>query len=139
MTYYVTSPAAAIEARRRMMRHLFENAFESERVYSFPMDVRSDQDQITVTALLPGLSTEEVNIQFNNGMLTIDGEYKNLRDEESQYVLAELPVGKFSRTLEINEPVVAEKIVAEMKDGVLTLRIPKAEEAKPKMIKVIAR
>jgi len=101
--------------------------------------MKVNENEYTLTALLPGLSTDEINIQFNNGTLSIDGEYQEIRDEKSEYLFSEMPAGKFSRSVEINDPIVSEKISAGMKDGVLTIHLPKAEEAKPKTIKINAK
>ena len=139
MTLYVRTPEMIAESRRRLMRRMLENSFNQERVLSFPMEMKVNENEYTLTALLPGLSTDEINIQFNNGVLTIDGEYRDIREEKSEYLFSEMPVGKFSRSLEINDPVVTEKISAGMKDGVLTIHLPKAEEAKPKTIKINAK
>jgi len=136
MTYYFTNPQ--IEARKRFMRQMIENSFDRERVMSFPMDLSATTDEYTLTAMLPGLTSEDVDIQFNNGVLTISGEYADKRVEGDEYFFTELPVGKFSRAIEFNEPVKHDKIDASMKSGLLTIRIPKAEEAKPKSIKIKA-
>ncbi len=139
MTLYVRTPEMVAEARRRMMRKMLENSFSTERVLSFPMEMRANQDEYTLTALLPGLTADEVDIQFNNGTLSIQGEYRDVKEEDVEYLFSEMPAGMFSRSIEINDPVVTEKIEASMKDGVLTIRIPKAEEAKPKTIKINAK
>lgn len=139
MTLYLRNPELVAEARRRMMQKMIENSFNAERVLSFPMEMMSAKDEYTLIGMLPGLSADEVSIQFNNGLLTIEGEYQDIRDESSEYLFSELPVGKFSRSIEIEDPIVSDKIEASMKDGVLTIRIPKAEEAKPKSIKIIAK
>jgi len=144
MNFYLTTPTSVMEARRRMMRRMFDEAVvaesvEEEPTFSIPMNLSSNQDDYTVTAFLPGLSSETVNIQFNNGVLTVDGEYPESQLEGQDVHLSELPVGKFSRSIEFNNPVAAEKIEASLKDGVLTLRIPKAEEAKPKTIKIATK
>jgi len=136
MTYYFTNPQ--IEARKRFMRQMIENSFDRERVMSFPMDLSATTDEYTLTAMLPGLTSEDVDIQFNNGVLTISGEYADKRVEGDEYFFTELPVGKFSRAIEFNEPVKHDKIDASMKSGLLTIRVPKAEEAKPKSIKIKA-
>jgi HSP20 family protein len=136
MTYYLSNPQ--IEARRRFMRQMIENSFDRERVMSFPMDLKASAEEYVLTAMLPGLTTEEVDIQFNSGVLTVSGEYKDNRIENDEYFFNELPVGKFSRSIEFNEPVKSDKIDASMKQGLLTIRIPKAEEAKPKSIKIKA-
>lgn len=136
MTLYVRTPEMIAESRRRMMRKMLENSFNQERLLTFPMEMKVNENEYTLTALLPGLSTDEINIQFNNGVLTIDGEYRDIREEKSEYLFSEMPVGKINRSIEINDPVVTEKISAGMKDGVLTIHLPKAEEAKPKTIKI---
>lgn len=136
MTYYFSNPQ--IEARKRFMRQMIENSFDRERVMSFPMDLSATGDEYILNAMLPGLTTEDVDIQFNNGVLTISGEYADKRVEGDEYFFTELPVGKFSRAIEFNEPVKHDKIDAAMKLGLLTVRIPKAEEAKPKSIKIKA-
>jgi len=139
MTLYIRTPEMIAESRRRIMRRMLENTFNQERVLSFPLEMKVNENEYILTALLPGLSTDEINIQFNNGTLSIDGEYKEIRDEKSEYLFSEMPAGKFSRSVEINDPIVSEKISAGMKDGVLTIHLPKAEEAKPKTIKINAK
>lgn len=139
MNFYFTTPTSVMEARRRMMRRMFDETVEEEPTFSIPMNLSSTQDDYTITALVPGLSSEAVNIQFNNGVLTVDGEYPESQLEGQDVHISELPVGKFSRSIEFNNPVAAEKIEASLKDGVLTLRIPKAEEAKPKTIKIATK
>jgi HSP20 family protein len=134
MTYYLSTPQ--IEARKRFMRHMIENSYDRERVMSFPLDLSATADEYVLTAMLPGLTAEDVDIQFNNGVLTISGEYADKRVESDEYFFSELPVGKFSRAIEFNETVKHDKIDAAMKQGLLTVRIPKAEEAKPKSIKI---
>lgn len=136
MTYFLSAPQ--IEARKRFLRQMFENSYDQERVMSFPMDLYDNNEEFVLTAMLPGLTAEDVDIQFNNGILTISGEYADNRVEGSEYHFNELPVGKFSRSVEFNESVKSDKIDAAMKQGLLTVRIPKAEEAKPKSIKIKA-
>ena len=139
MTLYVRNPEYVAQAQRHMMRKLLERSLNTERVLSFPMEMTATKDDYTLTALLPGLFEETVNVQFNNGVLslmenTLTHAMKTLKPYSLNY-----QSGRFSRSVEINEPVVSEKIEASMKNGVLTIRLPKAEEAKPKSIKIIAR
>lgn len=138
MTLYVRNPELIAETRRRMLSRMLENNLSSERVLSFPLEMKASTDDFTITGLLPGLTAEDINIEFNNGTLTINGEYKDNRDENSNYLFSEMPVGKFSRSIEIEDPVLSEKIEASMKNGVLTVRVPKAEEAKPRSIKIVS-
>ncbi len=138
MTLYVRNPEFLAEQRERMMRNWLAKNLNPERTLTFPMEMKSTKDEYTLTGLLPGLTAEEVNIEFNNGVLTVNGEYKDEHDADSEYLFSEMPVGKFSRSIEVEDPVLAEKIEAAMKNGVLTIRIPKAEEAKPRSIKVVS-
>jgi HSP20 family protein len=136
MNFYLTTPASVMEARRRMFHRGFDELETMERTFSIPMDLNSNEDEYTISAIVPGLASEDVNIQFNNGVLSIEGEYPEKSTDGLQVHLAELPTGKFSRSIEFTDPIDSEKIEAVLKDGILTLHIPKAEEAKPKTIKV---
>jgi HSP20 family protein len=139
MTLYFRNPEMTAEHRRRMMRRLMEDSYRPERVLTFPLELNSTENDYTLRAMLPGLSAEEISIQFNDSVLTIDGEYTATSEEARQSHFSEFPVGRFSRSLEIKEPVLVENIEASMKDGILTIHIPKAEEAKPKTIKINAK
>jgi HSP20 family protein len=139
MTLYVTNPQAVMEARRRMMRRMFEENFNEERVMSFPVDLSETSEEYTLKAFLPGLSAEDVNIEYNNNTLSINGEYKAEEEDKSEKLLNEFPAGRFGRSFELAEPIVVDKIEASMSNGVLTVRIPKAEEAKPRTIKIVAK
>lgn len=136
MTVYFRNPEMIANTQRRLMRKMMENAANTERSLKFPMEMRSTQDEFVLTALLPGLSDEQISMQFNDGILSIEGEYPERSDETDTVHFSELPFGKFRRAVQINDPVMSDKIEASMKDGVLTVRLPKAEEAKPKTIKI---
>jgi HSP20 family protein len=130
-----------MEARRRMMRRLFEENFSADRVMSFPVELSETSDEYTLKAFLPGLTSEEVNIQFNNGVLSIDGEYKaaDEADEKVEKMIGEFPSGRFARSFELADSIMEDKIEASMSNGVLTVHVPKAEEAKPRTIKIVAK
>ena len=100
---------------------------------SLAVDVRADDDAYVVTAFVPGLTAEELNIQVLDDTVSIEGEYKA---DESQYMLSELPSGAFRRTLRLPTELDADKAEANIENGVLTLRLPKAESARPKVVKV---
>jgi HSP20 family protein len=103
---------------------------------TFPIDVIADKDSFTIKALLPGVQPEELEINIVNELVTISGELKIDRDESDDYLLAECPSGKFHRVLTLPTPLNPTKVQAELENGILTLVIPKAEEAKPRTIKV---
>jgi len=99
------------------------------------VDVYQNKDQYTVHAELPGLKKEEIELSLNGDTLTISGERKQeTKSEEGSRT--ERFFGKFQRSVILPVPVNAEKVNATYKDGILTVVLPKAEEAKPKQIPV---
>ena len=85
---------------------------------------------------MPGLTADDLNIQVLEDVLRIEGEYKL---NESEYLLQELPHGSFKRTLRLPTVVDADHVEAKITDGVLTLKLPKAESARPKKINITAK
>lgn len=104
--------------------------------YRLAVDVRHEDDTYIIQALTPGLKAEDLNIQILDAVVTISGEYKA---DENEYLLSELLRGSFSRSLELPVAVDAGKAEARIKDGLLTLRLPKADSARPKTIKVTVK
>lgn len=138
MTLYYTNPNAIMEARRQRMARMLEEAFNGERLMTFPVDLTETDDAYTLKAILPGLKTDDVTIELDKGVLTISGEYK-ANGAETQHLVNEFPNGRFARSFELADAIVADKIEASMTDGVLTVHLPKAEEAKPRTIKINAK
>jgi len=99
------------------------------------INVREEDDGYILSALVPGLKAEELNIQVLEDVVRIQGEYKA---DENNYIVRELPNGSFTRTLRLPAPIDAEHVEANITDGVLTLRLPKTESARPKQIKINA-
>ncbi len=135
MTLYVNTPINRMA--RRMMMDGWRVA-EQKSVF-FPVDVVSDDEAYVFTAFLPGVAAEDLEIKVEDDQLTIAGEIKIEQDENATYLLRERPTGRFSRTFRLPELPDVEKADASMKDGVLTLRVPKAEQARPRTIKVNVR
>ena len=101
------------------------------------LDVQEDKDNFTVRVELPGLKREDIDVSLQDGALVISGERTFEKTEEGVQVhRQERYYGKFQRALSLPEPVAANKVKAEFKDGVLTVTLPKIEEAKPKKIDV---
>ena len=113
---------------RRIARRWAEN-----RDQTLGVNVREEDDAYVLSALVPGLKSDEVNIQVLEDVLRIQGEYKA---DESNYLVRELPNGSFTRTLRLPAEIDAEHVEANITDGILTLRLPKAESARPKQIKI---
>ncbi|NPV75675.1 MAG: Hsp20/alpha crystallin family protein [Anaerolineae bacterium] len=137
MTLYI-SPFS--NRARRMIERMVEPEWQpTERSVFFPVDVKAEEDAFTITALLPGLKAEDLNIQIVNETVSIQGEFKNDAESNANYLIQERPSGKFCRTLTLPDPLNPNKAEASLDSGVLTLRVPKAEEARPKMIKVVTK
>jgi len=113
---------------RRIARRWAEN-----RDQTLGVNVREEDDAYVLSALVPGLKSDEVNIQVLEDVLRIQGEYKA---DESNYLVRELPNGSFTRTLRLPAEIDADQVEANITEGVLTLRLPKAESARPKQIKI---
>jgi HSP20 family protein len=121
-------------------QRLFDEAFGKElttalQEWTPAVNVAEGKDEFTVTAELPGMKLENISVDFTDGMLTIRGEKTDERTEKEDdktYYMWERRFGTFQRTLPFPGGIDDKKIVAEFKDGVLTVRLPKAEEAKPK-------
>jgi len=103
-----------------------------------PVDIIEDQDGITLRADLPGVTREGLNIDVNADTLTIEGTVKLGESREIQNVYAEIRVAQFKRSFVLSRDLETGRIDAAMKNGVLTLRIPKHEKAKPRRIPVKA-
>ncbi len=100
-----------------------------------PLDVWETEDQFVVEAALPGVSPDNVDISLTNNMLTIQGEIQPAQPQ-GQFHLRERQYGRFYRSLQLPVPVNSDQIEASYDSGMLTLHLPKAEEAKPKRISV---
>jgi HSP20 family protein len=101
------------------------------------VDILENADELTVLADMPGASPEGIDVNFENGMLTIHAPVAP-RNEEADFLVQEYGVGDYFRSFEVNENVAADKIAAQYADGVLTVHLPKAEAAKPRKIAVKA-
>jgi len=101
------------------------------------VDICETENALVVKADLPDVNEKDLDIQVENNILTIRGERKFERDvKEDNYLRVERAYGSFSRSFSLGNTVNTEAIKAEYRDGVLTLTIPKREEAKPKQVKV---
>ncbi|HXT10929.1 MAG TPA: Hsp20/alpha crystallin family protein [Candidatus Angelobacter sp.] len=101
------------------------------------LDVFEDKDNFVVKAELPGMKKEDIDVSLHDGTLSISGERKSDKKwEDAEVYRAERFFGRFQRTVALPSAVDAAKIKAQYKDGVLTITLPKAEEAKPKQIDV---
>jgi HSP20 family molecular chaperone IbpA len=101
-----------------------------------PIDVVEDEMGITLIADLPGVSKDRLGVKVNGDNLQIEGEASTPVPEGMELLYAEIPAPYYRRSFTLSRELDATKIEANLKDGVLKLRIPKAEEAKPRRIEV---
>jgi len=103
------------------------------------VDIIETPDELIVLADMPGASGDSIDIDFENGMLTIHGRVDPREREGATSLLCEYGVGDFYRTFQVSEKINTAKITAEFHDGVLRLHLPKVEGAKPRKIAVHAK
>ena len=117
----------------RMVRRMAALNGGSSREHFLNVNVRDEEDTFVLSALVPGLKADDLNIQILEDVVRIEGEYQA---NEQEYLLNELPSGSFQRVLRMPTEIDTDKVEAKITDGVLTLRLPKAESARPKKIKI---
>ena len=142
-------PLGEMVSLRSAMDRLFEDSFVSPLTWRTigggsdtltpPIDVHETADEIVVTAALPGMKADDVEITMTGQTLTMRGEFKADDEiEKDQYLYRERRFGSFSRTLQLPVRVEGDRAQADFTDGVLQLSIPKAEEVKPRQIRINA-
>jgi HSP20 family protein len=101
------------------------------------VDITETNDEYVVKAEIPEVKKEDVKVRVENGVLTIEGERKQEKEEKGKkFHRVERYYGTFLRTFSVPENVEEKKVMAEFKDGILNVHLPKAEMAKPKAIEV---
>ena len=105
-------------------------------VYTPHVDIYEVEDELVLQADMPGVTGSEIDIRFEDGMLTVHGPVKPRHGEKTRFLAREYGVGDFRRTFKVTEMVDASRITAEYTAGVLTLHLPKVEAAKPRKISV---
>jgi HSP20 family protein len=132
MTYFVAPHPYHLARRWARMAGYEETAHD----FTLAVDVREEDEAYIISALVPGLKAEDLNIQVLEDVLTVEGEFK---EDETDYLVRELPHGSFRRTLRLPVALDAENAQAKITEGVLTLHLPKAESARPRTIKVAVK
>jgi HSP20 family protein len=101
------------------------------------VDISEDEDRFIVTVELPGSKREDISVEMKDHVLTVRGEKRREREVKSERShLIERRYGSFSRSFTLPANAVGERVKAEFRDGVLTIEVPKAEEARPKAIAI---
>ncbi len=141
-------PMREMLSLREAMDKLFEESFVGPRGWlglsgeaiSLPLDVYQTENDIVVTAPVPGIKPEDIDISISGDTLTIRGEtMAEERVEKGSFIRQERRYGRFERSMTLPVEVQAEKAAATFENGVLTLTLPKAEAVKPKQIKVTVK
>jgi len=134
------NPFAEIERIRREFDRLLEELVpieEGERLFAPVVDVYETDQDLVVKAELPGVKKENVEVSIRDNALHIKGEKKEEKEEKTEtYHRVERVYGKFERVIPLPTDVKVEAAKAEFKDGVLEIRIPKAEGSKEKKIEI---
>jgi len=141
MTVYIT-PYRRISTLRDAMNRLFEESINepavNEREMLLAADVQTDEDAYVITALVPGLKADDLNIEVLNNTVSLRGEFKSTEIDGAKYLMCELPAGRFSRVISLPTALDPARAEASIQNGVLHLRVPKAESHRPKTIKITA-
>lgn len=116
-----------------MPRSLFGGWVGTSRI---PLDLYETDEAYMVTALMPGVPSDKVDIQLEQNTLTIRGETTVEQPKDAHYLIQERTSGKIERCIRLPASVDADKISASLKDGVLTIRLPKVEQARPHRITI---
>ena len=141
-------PMREMLSLREAMDRLFEESFVGprgwlglgEEAVSLPLDVYQTENEIVVSAAVPGIKPEDIDISVTGDTLTIKGEtVAEERAEEGNYIRQERRYGRFERSMTLPVEVQADKADAVFENGVLKLSLPKAEAVKPRQIKVTVK
>ena len=138
------SPFGEMLTLRQAMDRFFDDDYRPSRWLSggldgpaLPLDVTTDAESLTIEAALPGIKPDDVDITLENGTVTITGKTADeRRAEEGSYVLQEIRRGSFSRSVTLPTGLEPDKARATFENGILRLEIPKAEQVKPRQIKI---
>ncbi len=127
-----------IQPYARFHNHPVRNYESIESEVHIPLDVIAEDDAYVIELIVPGLEPDDVDIEIVEKTIKIQGEFK-AKGDEVKYLRQERPCGKFQRVIRLPKLLDMEKSDANLKNGILTLRVPVSEEALPKTIKIKAK
>lgn len=134
-------PAVEVDSLQTEMNRLFDGFFGGggRRRWIPAMDLAESDDELVLTADLPGMSEDDIAIEVRDNVLAISGERKDERREQGRgFHRAERTFGSFSRTLTLPRGVEADRVSASFDQGVLEVHIPKPAERKPHRVQISA-
>jgi len=139
-------PYRELASLQERMNRIFDDTFSAATrreedalaaTWAPPVDVLERKDRIVLTAELPGLSAEQVQLRFEDGVLTLEGERRFEKDaDDARYHCVERSYGRFSRAFRLPANVDEERISATFVDGLLVVELPKRDETRPKSIRI---
>lgn len=134
-------PYAELERMRRQMDRLFAewpSSYQRQAAGVFPLiNLTENKDSFFIRAELPGISSEELDIQVTSNSVSVSGERKiPAENKEARWHRREREAGKFSRMIGVPSEINPDKVDASLVNGILTIVVPKAEAAKPRQISV---
>jgi HSP20 family protein len=144
MTLVRWDPAGEVDSLQSEVNRLFDTFFANgrgggpgTRRWVPAMDLAETEDELVLTADLPGMSEDDIAIEVKDGVLTISGERRDSRKEEGKgYHRVERSFGRFARNLSLPDGIDADRVAANFDRGVLEVRIPKPEERKPHRVRI---
>ncbi|MGE4505015.1 MAG: Hsp20/alpha crystallin family protein [Desulfovibrionaceae bacterium] len=118
----------------RLFEEFLRPGLGSRKPFAYPpLNVSEDEENIYVRAEMPGVRLDDLELTLSEKSLVLKGERKS---EEGRYFRQERPSGAFQRVVRLNVPVDREKVAAALADGILTVTLPRAEEARPRKISI---
>lgn len=146
MTRYTNNPMRDVsplhEEVERMLRQAFgdREAPSSAGAFTPALDVEETEDHFVLHIELPGVAADDVDVSLEENVLTVTGERGFYREKDAEgFRRIERHFGRFHRAVRLPDRVAGDRVEATYKDGMLTISVPKAEEAKPRRIEVQAR
>ena len=124
----------------RMFNSVARTSDSGTGVWGPSVDISENENEIVVVAEVPGMKRENINISIQDNVLTLKGEKKRESDEnEENYHRIERSYGVFERSFSLPSVIQTDRVTASYKNGVLSIKLPKAEEAKPKQIDIAVK
>ncbi|BAQ60498.1 small heat shock protein [Geminocystis sp. NIES-3708] len=134
-------PLSDINSLHRQMNRLFDEITSwdntNNTVLKPSVELLDNQDTLTLRVLIPGIDKKDLDISVTSEAVKISGEYRSQKEnKDNGYYVSEFNYGKFERTINLPVAIQNEKVSADYKDGILTLNLPKIEQAQNKVFKV---
>jgi HSP20 family molecular chaperone IbpA len=125
-----------LQVREKREVDTSREATKPTRAFVPSADIYESENTLTVVLEMPGVSKENVDVNVEDGVLTVEGRIEFSQYERLQPVYSEYNVGPYRRSFQISNQIDHSKIAAQMRDGIMTLELPKVETAKPRRIQV---